>query len=271
MTDSFGWRAAIPGVVRAQLHNGQDYAAPIGAPVYAAHAGRVSRLWWDEFANGDPAGGNMLKISSANLSTSYAHLSGYAVAVGQHVQAGDLVGYVGKTGAATGPHLHFILAINGQEVNPVPYIDSSLPVGGNVALSDQDLDKITARVSWALAFNARERGGSSDGSTGMTLFELLRALPEQAAAAVLDARVPRRGDGLPEALRDKDTTLRSVISWYDANLAATVDAVKLAAIGAGADPMLLNEAIAKALAAAGMTPAAVAKAVNDDLAERVKG
>lgn len=125
-TDAFGWRAAIPGVVAAQLHTGQDYAAPRGTPVRAAHSGRVNRLWWDEMASGAPAGGNMLQIGAAAFSTRYAHLDSYAVALGQHVEAGQIIGWVGSTGAATGDHLHFELLLpGGQFVNPVPYLTAS--------------------------------------------------------------------------------------------------------------------------------------------------
>lgn len=125
-TDGFGWRKAIPGVVRAQLHAGQDYAAPKGAPVLAAHSGRVNKVWWDEFSNGDPAGGNMLQIGAANCSTRYAHLNAYAVRLGDEVRAGQVIGYVGRTGAANGDHLHFELLLpGGQYVNPVPYLTAT--------------------------------------------------------------------------------------------------------------------------------------------------
>lgn len=124
-TDAFGWRAAIPGVVRAQLHTGQDWAAPEGTPVRAMHSGRVNRIWWDTFADGSPAGGNMLQIGAAQCSSRYAHLSGYAVSAGDEVQAGQIIGYVGRTGAATGNHLHAELLLAGQFVDPMPYITST--------------------------------------------------------------------------------------------------------------------------------------------------
>lgn len=128
-TDPFGWRPAIPGVVAAQLHSGQDYAAAEGTPVYAAHAGRVNRVWWDTMIDGSPAGGNMLQIGAAQCSTRYAHLSDYAVAAGQEVQAGDLIGWVGSTGAANGPHLHFELLLpGGSFVDPRPYITKGKPM-----------------------------------------------------------------------------------------------------------------------------------------------
>lgn len=127
LTDAFGWRAAIPGVVDAQLHTGQDWAAPKGTPIYAMHAGRVNRVWWDTMLSGAPAGGNMLQIGAAQCSSRYAHLDSYAVTLGQHVNAGDLIGHVGSTGAATGDHLHGELLIGGMFVDPMPYIKAALP------------------------------------------------------------------------------------------------------------------------------------------------
>ncbi|QBE48744.1 M23 family metallopeptidase [Leucobacter triazinivorans] len=124
-TDGYGWRAAIPGVVPAQLHTGQDWAAPEGTPVLAMHAGRVSRTWWDRFASGAAAGGHMIEIGSARVTTRYAHLSGYAVKPGDAVKAGQVIGYVGSTGAATGPHLHGELLIGSGFVDPMPYIRST--------------------------------------------------------------------------------------------------------------------------------------------------
>ncbi|WP_024357258.1 M23 family metallopeptidase [Leucobacter chironomi] len=124
-TDSFGWRAEIPGVVRAQLHSGQDWAAPEGTPVRAMHSGRVNRIWWDTFADGSPAGGNMIQLGAAQCSSRYAHLSGYAVSAGDEVQAGQIIGYVGSTGAATGDHLHGEVLIAGSFVDPMPYITST--------------------------------------------------------------------------------------------------------------------------------------------------
>ncbi len=142
-TDAFGYRAAIPGVVGAQLHTGQDWKAPKGTPVLAAHAGRVNRVWVDVFADGSPAGGNMLQIGSAQCSTRYAHLNGYAVKLGDEVRAGQVIGYVGRTGAATGDHLHFELLLpGGQFVNPVPYLTAS-PKGNPMAYRILNLRETT--------------------------------------------------------------------------------------------------------------------------------
>lgn len=89
-------------------HNGVDFAAPTGTPVYAAAAGTIRML-----SEHGPCG-NMVQIdhpasgSFGPLTSAYCHLSRFApLHVGEHVEAHDLIGYVGQTGRATGPHLHF--------------------------------------------------------------------------------------------------------------------------------------------------------------------
>ena len=88
-------------------HNGLDYAAPLGAPVLASHAGTVQ-------TGSDPGGyGNYVRVVGARMTTIYAHLSQIAVAAGQKVQPGEQLGAVGSTGNSTGPHLHFGLKLHG--------------------------------------------------------------------------------------------------------------------------------------------------------------
>jgi murein DD-endopeptidase MepM/ murein hydrolase activator NlpD len=97
-------------------HNGVDFAAPMGAPVYATAAGVVTSV-----GNGGPCG-NKVEISHAGGITSiYCHLSRYAAGlhVGEHVEQRQLIGYVGQTGRVTGPHLHFGIKRNGVFVDPM--------------------------------------------------------------------------------------------------------------------------------------------------------
>lgn len=123
-TDAFGWRTWADG--SSDFHTGQDFAAPAWTPIYAAHSGRVTALWWDAYPNGAGAGGNMIKIGAAGFSTRYAHLIAYAVKAGDEVQAGQLIGYVGATGAAVGNHLHFEQELpGGQFVDPMPYLNAT--------------------------------------------------------------------------------------------------------------------------------------------------
>jgi murein DD-endopeptidase MepM/ murein hydrolase activator NlpD len=96
-------------------HMGTDYAAPTGTPVHAAGDGRVS------FAGRRGGYGNALVLAhTSSVSTLYGHMSRFArnVHVGSHVQQGDVIGYVGMTGLATGPHLHYEYLVNGVNKNP---------------------------------------------------------------------------------------------------------------------------------------------------------
>lgn len=122
-TGGFGWRPAFTenGVhVPAMLHNGQDYGANSGTPILAAHDGKVIWNAWDNLG-----GGWGVQILHPNgWSTLYLHMRERSthVAVGQNVRAGQTIGRVGATGLATGAHLHFMLRLNGVDVDPVPYI-----------------------------------------------------------------------------------------------------------------------------------------------------
>ncbi len=89
--------------------------ASLGAPVYATMRGVVHHE-----PDTYPAG-NHLWVTNAQYAVGYAHLLEYAVADGQTVQRGDLVGYVGTSGYATGPHLHYHIWENGVNVNPLAY------------------------------------------------------------------------------------------------------------------------------------------------------
>lgn len=97
-------------------HTGIDYAAPKGTPVHSVANGVVTFKGW---AGG---GGNTLKIKHpGNLQTGYMHLSGYAkgISQGTRVSQGQLIGYVGSTGASTGPHLDFRVWRNGKPIDPL--------------------------------------------------------------------------------------------------------------------------------------------------------
>ena len=97
-------------------HTGVDYAAPKGTPVHAVADGVVTFKGWGG------GGGNTLKIKHAgNLMTGYLHLSGYAkgISKGSRVSQGQLIGYVGSTGASTGPHLDYRIWKNGTPIDPL--------------------------------------------------------------------------------------------------------------------------------------------------------
>jgi murein DD-endopeptidase MepM/ murein hydrolase activator NlpD len=97
-------------------HNGVDFAAPAGAPVYATAAGVVTSV--------GPSGpcGNKVEIEHpAGITSVYCHLSRFAAGVhaGQHVEGRQLIAYVGQTGRVTGPHLHFGIKRNGEFIDPM--------------------------------------------------------------------------------------------------------------------------------------------------------
>jgi len=105
-------------------HLATDYAAPEGSPVLAVANGTVTFAGWN---NGY---GNLVQIRHVNGMTSgYAHLSriGQGVRSGQSIKQGDLVGLVGQTGLATGPHLHFMITNRGVPINPVPTLKKGEP------------------------------------------------------------------------------------------------------------------------------------------------
>ena len=104
-----------PVLHTVRAHKGVDYGAPIGTPVHATGDGKVIMKGW---SNGY---GNMVTIQhGATYSTAYGHLSKFGkYAAGQTVKQGDIVGYVGMTGLASGPHLHYEFRINGQHVDPM--------------------------------------------------------------------------------------------------------------------------------------------------------
>lgn len=101
-------------------HKGMDIVAKAGTPVYAAAAGTVS------YAGYSSGYGNYIIIDHGNgLTTLYAHNRTLAVSKGDKVAAGESIAAVGRTGYATGNHLHFEVRVNGSYVNPVPYIGSN--------------------------------------------------------------------------------------------------------------------------------------------------
>lgn len=115
VSQKFGENPAFYATWNLPGHPAVDFAAPAGTPVYAAHDGVATRTWSAVY-------GNRVLIRSETVETHYSHLS-LIVAV-EHVRAGDLIGYVGRTGNATGCCLDF-------EVIPLP-ADIDSPYGGRV-------------------------------------------------------------------------------------------------------------------------------------------
>lgn len=116
VTGSFGERID-PFNGEGAFHSGVDISSNFGHPVVAPADGVI--LYCD-FMGGY---GKAIAIDHGHgISTRYGHLSGYAVTPGQHINRGDVIGYVGASGRSTGPHLHYEVRINDTPVNPYKYL-----------------------------------------------------------------------------------------------------------------------------------------------------
>ena len=131
-----GWETSGYGMRRhpilgySRMHRGVDFHAAYGSPIYAVTDGTV------EFAGRRGGYGNFVKLNhGGGLETGYGHMSGFAVEPGEQVRRGQVIGYVGATGLATGPHLHFEVYENGQTVNPetVTYVNRAQLNGAQLA------------------------------------------------------------------------------------------------------------------------------------------
>lgn len=121
MTSSFGPRVhPIYGVAR--MHNGVDFNGSPGTPIRASDDGEVVIA-----ENRDGYGLTVVIDHGNGLGTLYAHMSAFAVIIGDEVERGDVIGGVGSTGLSTGPHLHWEVRVFGQPVNPVPYLGPDEP------------------------------------------------------------------------------------------------------------------------------------------------
>jgi murein DD-endopeptidase MepM/ murein hydrolase activator NlpD len=114
ISSPWGWRIH-PILDRPEFHKGIDMAAPMGTPVLAAADGTVA------FAGLRGNNGMLIKLEhTGQLMTAYSHLERVASGLhpGSHVVKGQVIGYVGKTGLATGPHLYYEVYVAGEQVNP---------------------------------------------------------------------------------------------------------------------------------------------------------
>lgn len=130
LTSSYGMRVH-PVLGGRRAHNGIDLAMPTGTPVYATADAVVSKA--ERFSS---YGLYVALEHGAEIQTRYGHLSRIAVAAGQQVRKGDVIGYVGSTGRSTGPHLHYEVRVNGLSVNPVPYLQGDGQPAPQLALTE---------------------------------------------------------------------------------------------------------------------------------------
>ena len=117
VTSTFGMREH-PVLGYTRMHKGVDFGVPVGTPVYASGDGTVEAVGLHD------GYGFYLRIAhSGTLATAYGHLSAYPpdIKIGSHVRQGQVVAFSGNTGISTGPHLHYEILVNGQQVNPLEY------------------------------------------------------------------------------------------------------------------------------------------------------
>ena len=113
ISSNFNPKRFHPILKRVKAHNGIDYKAPKGTPVYAAGDGKVIRSDYNKF------NGHHVFIQHANnIVTKYLHFTKRTVKKGQRVKQGQVIGYVGATGLAQAPHLHYEFLVNGVHRNP---------------------------------------------------------------------------------------------------------------------------------------------------------
>lgn len=116
VTSGFGPRIS-PFTEKPAWHDGLDIGAPPNAPVQAPAQGRVTAIGFD------PKLGNIVRLDHGfGVETLYGHLAKSLVKEGQRVNRGDVVGLVGSSGLATGPHLHYMVKVHGQALDPNKYI-----------------------------------------------------------------------------------------------------------------------------------------------------
>lgn len=123
-SSGFGMRTD-PFTAKREFHRGMDFNGALGSDVLAVADGVVA------FSGRHPSYGNMVDIDHGNgYMTRYAHNQKNLVEPGQRVRAGDVIGHMGRTGRATGVHVHFEVWLNDRPVNPYAYLKSKLPARG---------------------------------------------------------------------------------------------------------------------------------------------
>jgi Meckel syndrome type 1 protein len=159
-------------------HDGLDIAAATGTPIRAAECGVVS------FAGVQSGYGNMVCVKhSSRFETCYAHMTRYAVAQGQRVEQGQVIGYVGCTGNCTGPHLHFETRVDGAARDPRPYLGGA-GVPGEPTVKAATKTQLTASIRKDVA-TARVTAKTTLSQPSATT-----AMPPQARQPVATTGVP---------------------------------------------------------------------------------
>ncbi len=145
ITSRFGMRRH-PIMGYSKMHRGVDFGAPTGTPIYAAGDGTV------EFVGTKGGYGNYLRVKhNSSYSTAYAHISRFASGIrhGGKVKQGQIIAYVGSTGASTGPHLHYEVMVNGGQVNPanVKFKTGNVLAGKELTAFKKNVEQVKATVA----------------------------------------------------------------------------------------------------------------------------
>ncbi|MCA6423449.1 MAG: M23 family metallopeptidase [Flavobacterium sp.] len=130
MASGFGYRSD-PFTKARKMHQGMDFTAPTGTPIFATGDGIIKRA--DNSVSGF---GNHIVIQHGyGYETVYAHLSKYKCRAGQRVKRGDVIGYVGSTGRSEAPHLHYEVHKDGKVVNPINFYYGNISAAEYIAIS----------------------------------------------------------------------------------------------------------------------------------------
>jgi murein DD-endopeptidase MepM/ murein hydrolase activator NlpD len=120
MASGYGYRLH-PIYKTYKMHEGIDFTAPTGTPIYATGNGRVMNV-----APGHGYGNAIVINHGFGYQTLYGHMYKVKARPGQLVKRGELIGYVGSTGLSSGPHLHYEVIKNGKKINPINYFFNDL-------------------------------------------------------------------------------------------------------------------------------------------------
>jgi murein DD-endopeptidase MepM/ murein hydrolase activator NlpD len=170
ITSKFGLRRH-PILNRIRNHKGVDYAAPIGTPVKATGDAKVA------FAGWQGGYGRVVQLQhEGHYMTVYGHLSRFAACakVGQRVRLGEVIGYVGMSGLATGPHLHYEFRVKGVHRDPLTVkLPQAFPIARNrladfKAKTQPSMALLDNASTLAAAASGKQQASSDPNSTGAT-------------------------------------------------------------------------------------------------------
>lgn len=164
VTSNFNPSRMHPILKISRPHRGVDYGAPTGTPVYAAGDGRVAQSGFTK-----PNGNFIVLQHGQQYTTKYLHLQKRAVSSGARVKQGQLIGWVGSTGYATGPHLHYEFLVNGVHRNPRTIVDQ-LPRSTQLAANERQrfLSQVAPLKTELAAFEREYKLAAAEQTTTTT-------------------------------------------------------------------------------------------------------